>query len=649
MESTTLLKRDEEGNILNEVSTWKPDDATKERIAMVQRDFQIGRDNLNRPYIELNNFNPVEAYNKFHLMFIGYVPPRSGDPDNSWRSNVVRPITMNKSQTFISHSVANILAPKVFAWNNDDEEDKATAEVLELMVDWTVENSQYIKNFIDSATAVMYSPVSITRLGYQKAVREEIDVEGVKKTIVDDIYTGFYCYNVPLPNFLISNPYESNVQKQRFVIENDYIDFWEAAAIYSENENFKYVEPGISTVFDPLTNTFYQVNPQVQLGHLVNRVQYWNHALDLMVVFLNGIPVTDVNNQNPRADKRYPYVRLIFEQLDEGRFFWGRPLAQKLWHDERYLNALYSASLDMVLLNVTPAMKQSGREQLSASAFAPGAMNQVSPGTEIDVLYQPKDFGVAFNAINMLEKNLSESSSDNLQSGNAGNKSMTARETVILQQNAERMMSNFTRNQMSMVEEFGNLLIGDILQHLTVGELDELTNNLNYKTILIKEKNVKGKNLSTTIRFTADQPQDQQIRALQLLDEIQQKNQNSTIYEVNAELIRSIKYKCYVSADTYKKNNKDLQKAMALEYYTLMSANPTIDQAYLTKRLTDEFYPGEADKFVAAQPQMPPQIPGAPGMANPISQQLSPANGMMGGNTQASAGGGMVPNSPVAM
>ena len=373
-------------------------------------------------------------------------------------------------------------------------------------------------------------------------------------------------------------------------------------------------------------------------------------SFDLYVVFLNGIPVTDINGKNPRIDKRYPYVRLVYEQLDEGRFFYGRCLAQKTWHDERYLTALYSAVLDMYLLNVTPSMYQTGREQLTASAFAPGTMSQVSSGTEVGVLYQPKDFGPAVGGIQMVERNLEQESVGNMQSGQQSGKSMTARETVLMNQNAELMMTNFMRNQMSMVEDFGNLLIGDILQHITVGEVDELTDSIQYKTVLLREKNIKGKNLSTVVRFAPESPEDKELRSLELLDEVLSKNMNATIYEVNPEMLRSIKYKCYVSADTYKKNNKDLQKALALEYYQLMQQNPIADQNYLFKRITEEFYPGEADNFTNHQQPMQ-GMPGQPpvGLQNPMSQQLSMANGLKGGNVQNSAGGGMPNNQPVGM
>src|SRR3972149_203921 len=95
-EAVKLLKRDKRGKVLEAVSEYKPDDATKMRIAQIQKDFTTGQEIMSRNFREFNDRSVLTYLDQSQKAFNNYIPPRSMDPDESWRAQTVRPVTRNK-------------------------------------------------------------------------------------------------------------------------------------------------------------------------------------------------------------------------------------------------------------------------------------------------------------------------------------------------------------------------------------------------------------------------------------------------------------------------------------------------------------------------------------------------------------------------
>lgn len=628
--------------IKNPKSRWQPTEDERDVLGYITRDYEIGNINLNKPFMELNNQSVISAYNTYYQQALGYIPPRSWDPDNDWRANVKRPLTMVKAQVLVTHATTRMLSPHFTAVDEFNEERKDFSDFAELSTSWVIDHSDYKYAYASACIGVMYSPAVIVETGYS-APKKFVRVGNEVRIEDDELESGFFLKSIPVDSFLIANPYEPKVQKQRFVIAIDYMDYFDAEKLYKKSDNWQYVTPGTMNIFYPVNSTVYTSNTLFNENQrwLVQRVRYFNKSEDLAVILINGIPVTDVKNPNPRIDKAYPFEKLIFEQVDEGKFFYGRPLAQKIYHDERFLDALYSAYMDMITLSLQPPVVNYGREELTANMFRPGSSASLSKDSKVANLLPQIDFNGAAQAIQYLEKNISESSLDNIMGGGQGSATRTAREVVLAQQNSETMiMGGFVARIKEMVEGLGKLIISDFVQHMTVGDLDEVTGEMKYKKLVLRERPVKGQSSSYNIRFVPDL-KETDARSLELLDEMISKKQNTDIIECDPKILRKIRWYSYVNADEYEQKNNALQKAQATEFYTLMLQNPLIDPDTLTRTVVDQYYPGKVNAFMKEEEA--PMLPEPTQQTNPMSQQLSDINGMVN-NSKTMTSGGVIEN-----
>jgi hypothetical protein len=173
-----------------------------------------------------------------------------------------------------------------------------------------------------------------------------------------------------------------------------------------------------------------------------------------------------------------------------------------------------------------------------------------------------------------------------------------------------------------LVEDIGNLMVSDILQHMTVAQVSEITGDMKYRSFILPEKMMDGKTVSKKIQFVnpADNPapttQDEYMnQSFDLLSTEGGPSSEKKISQVNPELFRQRKYKIKVSVDELNPKSKALEKALSLEFYDRAIQNPLADQQAVFKEMVSVYKPGEADKFVAKQQPMPQQGGGAPGLA----------------------------------
>ena len=193
--------------VQDQVSAYMPNEETKEITAKVLADYQHGSLLLTRPRPEFNDRSVIDEVNENQKAFNSYVPPRSEDPDESWRAQTIRPLTRNKLISISAHVTASTLYPNVFAQNRNDEEDVAASIVMRDLVEWIIDNSNYAKSFLQAVISALVDPAVIVGVGFyevMRTVRKKLQSGGYsEKEIIDEALSGFQVNLVRCTELLI--------------------------------------------------------------------------------------------------------------------------------------------------------------------------------------------------------------------------------------------------------------------------------------------------------------------------------------------------------------------------------------------------------------------------------------------------------------
>lgn len=584
---------------------------------MVRNDVALGHENLHHNYRELNNRSPIDYTDEMERDFNMYRPPRSDDPDDSWRANTVRPVVRNKIISIVAHITSSIMVPTTHAQNSNDERDKISGQVMKDMIKWVVQNSNYERSYLQSVINMCVAPGALFEVQYVEAKKKtklpDETKEGkpwVEKEVIDDVHSGFQFSPVPVTDIYIANPYEGDIQKQRFLARTKRLDYNEAKAIYGDNENFKHVQPGMHQVFDQDSYSFYSQEDHEYEG-MVEEVTYWNRGMDLELCFVGGVLMSDPDRPIKRLDKRYPIAKSGGEPFTTHDFFYRKSVADKLSHDKELVDTLYNMVLDGTFLSLMPPMANYGDEELDSSVFVPGSIAQLDADSKLESLAPRSDLNSGMSAIQMIEQSMGESSlSSNLQ-GVSSEGSQTAKEVSLLQKNAMTNLGWLGKMNKQLVEDVGKLVISDIQQHLTVGDAFDTVSpyfRLKYRSFLLSNENVDGKNVTKKITFDSsyqnketEKKKDKEKNEMNLLEK-EGWDTDTRLYCVNPEKFRNLSFLVSVDADDMADESESMKRAISLEGYDRMIQNPHLDGEAVTREmLVDVYKPGEADKFMKGE------------------------------------------------
>lgn len=187
---------------------------------------------------------------------------------------------------------------------------------------------------------------------------------------------------------------------------------------------------------------------------------------------------------------------------------------------------------------------------------------------------------------------------------------------MLLEKNAQIALGLFGKMVRFLVEDLGDLMIGDILQHMTIGEMGEISDGMKFKTFLLPDKNINGRSVTKKIKFMSpsDYPDTTTSDGMEkasfgLLKEEGGLDGKKKIYQVNPEIFRVRKFKTRIKADDFNPPSKALEKALNLELFDRAIALPNVDQDALVREfLFDSYKPGQSDRFmkkVQPAPTMP--------------------------------------------
>ncbi len=600
-------------------SSYSPTDEEKEVRAMIIRQFTLGYQTMYKPRREFNDMSVIGRMTIDQMSFNTYQPNNGeapeGDLINGWRSNAIRPIVRNKCISIAAHATAQLIFPKIFAYNDKSDSQTDAARVMEDLMEWSADQSRYADTSLNAVIAAVVNPASITYSEYgevYRTVKREKDEKTgrwIPSKELDEDLSGFKDTVVPVDELYIENIYENDIQKQGWLIWRRVIGYDLASVKNGDSPNWKYVKPGVQVIFDDANNTFYEVYDSNMRTECVEEVYYWSKKLDVKLCMVNGILMTEFDNPNPRQDKLYPFTKFGYENIDEGKFFYYKSLAFKMQSDANIVNTLYPMIIDGTYLNIFQPSVNYGSETIGSDVIVPGQTTTLSdPNSKLEFISVAANLKAGMDTLMKVEESVSETSEQPILNGDNSPAGTTAYEISRQEQNANTVLGLFIKMIAQYVRQYGRLRVGDIVQHLTIVDVDKITDDpeLVYKTFLVKGK---GKFENKKIEFTDDVPEepidqgeylDQSYKVLE-----QEKRSGMEIYKVNPTIFRDLCYKVVVSPDVLHPKSEDLERAMNLELYDRAIANPSANQEAIFKDFLLGSYKSvkKPEDYIQKQPQ----------------------------------------------
>jgi hypothetical protein len=566
----------EEKELQAVVSSYTPTEEERKVLGMVRDDFSDAYVGMYKPRREFNDLSLIDRIDRDQMAWNTYqVNDGDGyeeDISDAWRSRAMRPVVRNKCVSIAAHTTARLMFPKVFAYNKQSDEQKDAAQVMRDLIEWSADQSNYIQTSLFSTISALVNPVSYTYTEYSEVYKRIKSVRGEDgkwqwEEVLDEDRSGFKDVVVSPDQLFIGNFYEYNIQNQPYLIWRRVQSYDLIKQKYGHLDNFKYVQKGVRVFYNDANDTFYDVYDDEMEDNLCEEILYWNKSEDLFLKIVNGVLLCEADNPNPRKDKLYPFATTGYELVDGGKFFYYKSLAFRLKQDADIINTLYPMIIDGTYLSIMPPGINSGDANIDSSVYIPGAITPLDEGNEIKQLMPNHDLNAGIGVLNEVERSLTESSE--IPVGEQVQKSKTAYADALREKEKQTTLGLFIQMRSDWVNQYNRLRMGDIIQYLTIGEVDKILDNtpLIYRTFILPERQSDGKSKTRKIDFDAelkDEMTDDEYRkeSYKLLDE---GGEDVEICKVNPILFRELKYILKSSPDVINPISEELERAYGIE------------------------------------------------------------------------------------
>lgn len=591
------------------------------------KDFRLGWMTMHMPRPEFNDLSLYQRHIVDMLAFNTYQEndgnPAQEDKLGGWRSRAMRPLQRNKAISIAAHMTARQIVPKVFAYNQSDDEQEDAAKVMSYLVDWAREQANYPFMALYRTIASLYSPISWGYTEYAEVYRNIKDLKDkngkwVYKQELNDDESGHTHMPVATDQVFFGNFYERDCQNQDFIIFRRIVSHDRIKAKYPESlyPNMAHVKPGIIITMDDANRGFYQMYDPHMRGEDVEEVIRWRKSTDSKDIMVNGVLITEAYAPNPRADHQYPWDCFYYLPINE-RCIAGKSLIFALGPESALLNTQYQMINDANFLNLFPPTITSGSDKAGVDVIVPGLnLAFAEKDVTVNALRTSTDNTIktALEVMQNVEKSLAESSQDPIQQGQMQPGESTAYEISRIEQNAATVLGltmKFMAN--SHVIPYGKLLLSDILQYGTLANTAKITGDkgLIYKTFYVKEAGQPGK--KNKISFDANMPdtmtdKEKMDMSFDLLIAQGGMKSDTTLWKVNPILFREHKYIFVMDTDVLNPRSAELTRAFDLETYDRAITSPIADQESLYKDLLMGSNPKtsrDPDKYVTKQQPQP--------------------------------------------
>jgi hypothetical protein len=597
-------------------SAYQPTQDVAELTAIVKKDYGTGNEILTKSWVELNNRSVLDDRDRGQRTFNAFVDESIEDPATAWQWRGRRSKARNKAIQMHAYMTSSYIIPAFIAQNEDDEEDRDFSDAMQDVVEWIIYNSNYRDSFLKVSMGMLVNPV--TYMGAEfcevyQTIKEKTEEGYTKKEVLDEVLSGFNAPIYSADQVLISNAFEQNIQRQRVILKKRYIDYSEAEAKYGKHENFAHVTPGIKAIFGE-DGLFYDVKDDDH-PNLVEEVIWSNRRDDSEVPFLNGIYMGDsdvdanpIKHRDNRGAPKYNVVPFGYQRINEHFFFFKSLMNAQYW-DDQLLDEQYRMGMNRAFLDTNMPVAVTGVDNPDISNLVfPSAVAAFSnPEAKVTPLMPQANLGNLFNAMQITENSIEESSLSATAGGQLPDTGNTATAISVAQKNAETILKGVGANLAISITQYGNLMADIAIQHITAPQVDEILGGevrLKYRTLTVNDKVVDGKQMSKVLRFDESllgnemDEETKNEKSLELLSETGYPKQTKSIYLINPLLFSRLRYLSKVEPAKMFPQSEEYRQAVLSQIYSQFVQNPFISLEALTRKTLYAFFKGETEEIM---------------------------------------------------
>jgi len=642
--------------------------------ARVQSDYMTAYALQHRPFQEFDGYSLLQRTRLDQQTFGAFVGCEYVATHKQWRWKGRKNTARNKLIGILAHVIAGMLYPYVYAKNEQNEEDKMTARVMRILVEEHLRKAGYEMKFLFMCLSALVNPAVFIEVEYLEAIqliKEKTKDGKIKVTeAVDELLSGLNLNIIPVDELLLADFFTGNLQRQPYIIRVRRISYDTARKMYKGKyfakdgtDLFDYVQAGKTRIVmtGQENQTLFDIEWTEADRDYVQEVTAFYRDEDLEVTWVGGTFMgneDDVYNNNPFKHRRftlfgdewksvpiYPFAKSGFEPIDPtGRFAYFKSGAFKEYWDDASQNRMYQLAHDGTYLDVIKPLFMSGIANASSVVIAPGATVGMPAGATVTPYQLGPNLSAALNMMNVNKEDMSESTQDRIMSGNV-EKGVTAYATSKAEQNARVFLGVFGIMIADLIKQVGELTMDCIIQHETVGELDNSVPEalkMRYKTFLSQGKE-KGKTVTNRVIFS-DKMIDKQMSKTEvddyewkLYDKAGGNESDQRIFEVNPYKFARYSYSMWVDSDKIIRKSMGTdknEKVLAFNMMTDPRVAPFTDQkAVVNDLVIEEFGGDDPDRYKAKQDtaQMLGGIMGQGGQVgqNPNADQFKLGNNMV--------------------
>lgn len=638
------------------VSAYNPPEEVKKLFAQVQQDYQIAWRLQHRTFDEFDGYSLLDRARLDQQTFGAYVGLEQVPLQMKWRWKGRKNTARNKIIGILAHVIAGMLFPYCYAYNDDDEEDKMTAQVMRILIENHLKKADYEVKFLFMMTSALVNPAVFVEVEYIEAL-QRIKIKNPNgsyriEEAVDELLSGINLNIIPIDQVLLADFYTFDLQRQPNITRVRRIPWDEARKIYAGKyfidgvDQFDFVQAGMTRIMltGQENQTLYDIEWTEADQNYVQVITISYRPEDLEVTFVGGVffgNYEDIYNSNPFTHRRmsllnnkwlsipvYNLAKSGFEPLDPaGRFAYYKSASFKEFWDDAAQNKMHQIAYDGTFLDVIKPLFMSGVARADSSVIAPGATIAMPMGASVTPYQLGPNLAAALNMMKIEQQDLSDSTQDSIQSG-VTQPNVTAYAVSKAQQNAQVFLGVFGVMIADLVRQIGALVMDDIILCTTTGEVDETIPgglNMKFQTLMFRGKD-GGKDVTNKIEFSSDMMGNLTKSKANQMEWAMFKDaggmeSDQRHFKVNPYKFARTQFSLYIDPDmiTSRSMGTDqLKKERAFNILTDPRVAPYVDQqAVVDKFVLEEYSDGDPDEFK----KKPGDIATQMGQPNPVAPQ----------------------------
>jgi hypothetical protein len=460
-----------EKEVEREVPPYNP---TQKQIEVINRaylrfnDMKEERDKSRR---EFDGRTLTEYVKDNQDAYNGIVPDDVRDSKQDWQSLIFDNKTRGKVKAIISLVVAQVPYLSIIG---ETEKDHEYARDMWDVFDFThrKEMGSY-QTYKQSLSCSVKGTVIVEE--YYEEIKKKIKeitkvdqstgkVTSKKKTIIEGGAGSVKSRIFPL---LLFYPNENYAEIKEDCCTLSYMTMERFLEKYGHYEYSKYAGEGVKE--GEIDQLEYKSIDQDKLN-VIEILKYYNEIKDEFVILANGVWLNPQGEKDdeicplPYHHKRLPFIKTVYELADE-ECFYGKAMPDLMAGEQETINAILRMMIDQEILSINKPIVLGQGAELESYNLYPGKVTTITEDAnqmkEIDISGAEQS---SFALLEFLSKraDVNTSIDPSTQGVHQGRK--TAREAIILDENAKRMAVTFRTFIYKLIIERAEIRISNICQ-----------------------------------------------------------------------------------------------------------------------------------------------------------------------------------------